>query len=181
MSETRYARLAADDLTGRSKNTVPQADAVGAELAPESELIGRVLRLVKAHPDGLSTSDIARAASATHPRVTRVLLQLEREREVYSTTFKGGSIKVWFPNGRLVHPYLEIFKEIRGRTYRMSVQDARYGNAVQVQERSFSVLTGERVEGAVFVDLNGLDDLIQGLTDLKSRFERMETERRAKQ
>jgi hypothetical protein len=180
MSETRYARLAAADLSGRSRNPVPEAEPRVGVLAPESELMGQVLRLVKAHPDGLSTSDIARAASATHPRVTRVLLQLEREREVYSTTFKGGSIKVWFPNGRLVHPYLEIFKEIRGRTYRMSVQDARYGNAVQIQERSFSVLTGERVEGAVFVDLSGLGDLIEGLSDLKSRFERMDTERREK-
>lgn len=149
-------------------------------LTPESELMGRIVRVVKAHPDGLSTSDISRAVSATHPRVTRALLQLDREREVYSTTFKGGAIKVWFPNGRLVHPYLELFREIRGRTYRLTVQDARYGSAVQIQERSFSVLTGERVEGAVFVDLNGLEDLIDGLSELKARFERMETERKVK-
>jgi hypothetical protein len=179
MNANRYARLAADDLAGQAKGGDVSGGDAATELVPESELVGQVLRIVKAHPDGLSTADISRVASVTHPRVTRVLLQLEREREVYSTSFKGGTIKVWFPNGRLVHPCLELFKEIRGRTYRLAVQDARYGNAVQIQERSFSVVSGERVEGAVFVDLRGLDDLIQGLTELKSRFDRMETEQRS--
>jgi hypothetical protein len=177
MNASRYSSVDIADEPGefRSANPPPAESAAG-----DSELVGRVLRVVKAHPDGLSTSDLVRAVGATHPRVTRILLRLEREREVYSTSFKGGAIKVWFPNGRLVHPYLELFKDIRGRTYRLSVQDARYGTAVQVQERSFSVLTGERVEGAVFVDMHGLDDLIATLGELKARFERWESEQRSK-
>jgi hypothetical protein len=178
MTASRYSHLAADDLAGRSAAPFPESVVEAAEGTSESELLGQVLRLVKAHPDGLSTSDIARAAEATHPRVSRALLRLEREREIYSTSLRGGSMKVWFPNGRLVHPYLETFKDIRGRTYRLSVQDARYGSAVQIQERSFSVLSGEKVEGAVFVDYRGVDDLIAGLTELKTRFERWEAERR---
>jgi hypothetical protein len=178
MTAARYSNLAADDLAGRSVAPAPDSTARVGEGAPDAELVGQVLRIVKAHPDGLSTSDIARAAEATHPRISRVLLRLEREREIYSTSLRGGSIKVWFPNGRLVHPYLETFKDIRGRTYRLSVQDARYGSAVQIQERSFSILNGERVEGAVFVDFRGIDDLIEGLTELKNRFEHWEAERR---
>jgi hypothetical protein len=70
----------------------------------------------------------------------------------------------------LIHPYLELFREIRGKTYRVTVQEARTGPSVQIQERSYSLLTGDRVEGAVFVEFDSLDELIEMLNEIKGRY-----------
>lgn len=136
-----------------------------------SERIQLILNLVKGHPDGVSASDIADALGIASNTVLKVLRELEREREVYSRTHSRGRSQVWYPNGRLIHPYLELFKEIRGKPYRISVQESRTGPLVQVQERSFSLLHGERVEGAIFVEYEALDQLIDGLNEMKTRYE----------
>lgn len=137
----------------------------------DTTLSQRMLQIVKRSEDGASTADIALAVGVSGPTALKLLKELEREREVYSRSHTRRPILIWYPNGRLVHPYLELFRELRGKTYRASIQDGRAGPTVQLQERSFSLLTGERVEGAVFVDLSSLDELIELFIDLKKRFE----------
>lgn len=136
-----------------------------------------VLQIVKGQPAGITTSEIRGALDRVYDlrlstnTLVRILRGLEHAREVYSRPGPKTAPYVWYPNGRVVHPYLEIFREIRGKTYRVTVQEARGGPAVQVQERSWSLLTGERVEGAIFVDYAGLDDLIDLLHEIKARYE----------
>lgn len=160
---TRFASLTPTDF-------VPVPESQEEILVPKSpDRISDVLRVVKANPDGATASDIARVLGMSPPTALRLLRELEREREVYSRTLRR--LQIWYPNGRLIHPYLEIFKEIRGRTYRFTIQEARSGPAVQIQERSFSVLTGEHVDGAIFVDYAGLDDLEAAIKELRERYE----------
>jgi DNA-binding transcriptional ArsR family regulator len=131
-----------------------------------------VLQIVKSHPDGVTGADIAAALSLSHPTAMRLLRELEREREIYSRQLR--SIQVWYPNGRMVHPHLQAVRELRGKTYRATVQEGRAGPLVQVQERSYSLLHGERVDGAIFIDYAALDDFIQLLRELAERYERFE-------
>lgn len=143
--------------------------------ASEDETRRKVLRAVRGCPEGISTQDIARAAGVSPPTVVRILKDLEREREVYGRSHTRRNIMLWYPNGRMVHPFLELFKEIRGKTYRATVQEGRSGPAIQLQERTYSLLHGERIEGAIFVDYPAVDELIELLQQLKSRYESLES------
>jgi len=129
----------------------------------------KVFRIVKNKPDGVNAGEIAESLDITKNTALKILRTLEAEREIYSA--KIGNTLVWYPNGRLIHPYLEIFTELRGKPYRLSIQESKMGPLVQIQERSYSLLEGERVEGAIFIEYSVIDDFIVSLKEIKKRFE----------
>lgn len=147
-------------------------NTMGAESA---DLRVRALHVVKACPEGISTSEIATAVEVTKPTVLKVLRELEREREIYSRAHTKNQLLIWYPNGKLIHSYLEMFRDLHGTTYRASIQEGQAGPTIQVQERTFSLLSGDRVEGAVFVELSAVDELIEMLNELKRRYETTNT------
>lgn len=138
-----------------------------------------VLQTVKAHPDGVTSAEIVEAltrmgAPIATSTLLNVLRRLEHAREVYSRPARKGAPLIWYPNGRLVHPYLELLRDVRGKTYRVSVQSGRSGPAVQIQERSYSLVFGDRVDGAVFFEYDVLDQLIEMLKEIQTRYESYE-------
>jgi len=128
----------------------------------------KIYKLVKNKPDGISAGEIAKILEITKNTALKALRTLEAEREIYST--KVGNTLVWYPNGRLIHPYLEIFIEIRGKPYRISLQEGRRGPMLQIQERSYSLLEGERIEGAIFIEYDAIEELIKGISEIRERF-----------
>lgn len=151
------------------------------ELAPQPlalEIPARqraILQIVKGNP-GLTISDIEDhlnrlGMKAARHTIRSDLLELEREREVYSHQARDRSPILFFPNGRLIHPLLKVSRDLRGITYQATVQESKRGPAIQVQERSFSIINGEKVEGAIFVEYAVIDDFISLLQDIKNRFE----------
>lgn len=169
-SQARTNALTANDFLGRSAE-------LRVDLGPQLNR-KKIVQAVKASPDGISTSDIARVSGLSVPTAKRILAELEKEREVYSRSHTDRRILIWYPNGKIVHQFLEVQKEIRGKTYRATVQEGRSGPAVQIQERTFSLLDGERVEGAIFVDYDSVDDLFALLNELKQRYESYESSRK---
>lgn len=168
-SSPPVAQLSTEDFLG----TAIEPDGAIASAPPSPDPRKNVaLQIVKSHPDGVTGADIAEALSLSHPTAMRLLRELEREREIYSRQMR--SIQVWYPNGRMVHPHLQAVRELRGKTYRATVQEGRSGPLVQIQERSYSLLHGERVDGAIFVDFAALDDFLQLLQELATRYERFE-------
>lgn len=159
----RFDKLTAHDF-------VSDEGKIDVERGP---LEGVILQLVKSHPDGIVVKDIADYLEVTPKTVLKNLRALEAEREIYSK--KMGNANYWFPNGRLIHPYLEFFRELRGKPYRFSIQEGRSGPLVQIQERSFSLLHGEKVDGAIFVEFDLIDDIIDSLHDLKERYNTYES------
>jgi hypothetical protein len=131
----------------------------------------RILQVVKASPNGITANAVAKVVGLTRPTVLLALRELERKREVYPSPSGLGTIRLWFPNGRMVHPILELYRELRGKTYRFTIQDGRAGPVIQIQERSYSLLQGERVEGAIFFEQATLDDFQLALTELKQRYD----------
>lgn len=145
-----------------------EADAIVGDDSVEN----KILNIVRYNPDGVPTSVMKDALEITVNTALKVLRSLEAEREIYSA--KIGKTLVWYPNGRLIHPYLETFKELCGKPYRFSIQEGRRGPMVQIQERSYSLLRGERVEGAIFVELGNLEEFIEGLSEIRDRFRNLE-------
>lgn len=161
--------------TTRRTSVLSAQDFVGgnrpARMAPlpDGDHLARVLQVVKSSPNGITANAVAKVVGLTRPTVLLALRELERRREVYPSPSGLGTIRLWFPNGRMVHPYLETFKELRGKTYRFTVQEGRSGPLLQIQERSYSLLQGERVEGAIFIEYACLDDFQEGLEQIKQR------------
>ena len=147
------------------------SDGAG-EIIDNASLDEKVFYIVKSKPDGINAGEIAITLDVTKNTILKVLRTLEAEREIYSA--KIGNTIVWYPNGRLIHPYLELFVELRGKPYRLSIQESKTGPVIQIQERSYSLLSGERVEGAIFVEYGSAEQLIYGLEELKKRFENFE-------
>lgn len=129
----------------------------------------QILRVVRGSPNGITANAAGKVVGITRPTVMLALRELERRREVYSSPSGLGTIRLWFPNGRMVHPILDVYRELRGKTYRFTVQQGRSGPVVQIQERSYSLLQGERVEGAIFVEQDCISDFQEALEELKSR------------
>lgn len=138
------------------------------KIADKISLGEKIYSIVKNKSDGVSAGEIAEILEITKNTVLKELRALEAERELYSN--KVGNTFVWFPNGRLIHPYLEIFIELRGKPYRLSLQEGKSGTILQIQERSYSLLDGERVEGAIFLEYEALEELMKGIDEIKNRF-----------
>lgn len=158
-------------------DAVDEPAAVSRE-SNESVVGSTIADLVKSHPDGITTSDILQALSdlemkSTRPTVLRILRDLEAAREVYAR--EGVKPILWFPNGKLVHPYLEMFRETGGKTFRGTVQRGRHGPAIQLQERTFSLMSGERIDGAVFIPWESVEDILELLVQLRERYKNLES------
>lgn len=149
------------------------SERLGAGDAGDLSVRAAVLRLVRAHADGITTPEIASALGIAPQTVRRACLDLEREREM--TPRAIGKTVLWVPTGSPLHPYLEFFKEIRGKPYRFSVINGRRGARIQIQERSYSLVDGERVEGGIFLEAEALDEFLDALSDLKVRHKQIET------
>lgn len=169
VSQARITNLIANDFVGPAAG--PTED-LGHQLHRK-----KIIQAVKASPDGISTVDVARVAGVSVPTAKRILAELEKEREVYSRTHTEKRIMIWYPNGKIIHQYLEVQRELRGKTYRVTAQEGRAGPVVQIQERRFSLLDGEHVEGAIFVDYESVGDLCELLSELKRRYESFESGR----
>ncbi|MBI2077220.1 MAG: helix-turn-helix transcriptional regulator [Euryarchaeota archaeon] len=131
------------------------------------DLMVPISQLVAAQPDGMATTDLADHLGVSPPTVQKALERLERERHVYSRTV--GKTHVWYPNGRLIHPYLQLRKEANGRIYLFVAREGRAGPLIQIVEKSFSLLSGEKTEGSIFVEEAALDDFAKGLEELQAR------------
>lgn len=132
----------------------------------------KIYKIVKNKSDGVSAGEIAEILEKTKNTVLKELRALESEREIYSA--KVGNTLVWYPNGRLIHPYLETFIEMRGKPYRLSIQEGKSGPLLQIQERSYSLLDGERVEGAIFLEYDAIEELVKGIDEIRNRFSNYE-------
>lgn len=135
-----------------------------------------LLSVVRNAKEGAVTNDVRRAAEdmgakATTSTVLNHLRELEREREVYSRRIGAKGTLIWYPNGRLVHPYLESFLELRDKVYRLTVQEGRSRPLLQIQERSFSLAGGEKIDGAIFIDLDDVEALLQAVQELRNRLD----------
>lgn len=145
----------------------PDEEEEGEELPNTTKR--RIKKVVKRHPDGVAAPEVAGLVDVAESTARRHLNELKREREVYSR--KVSDTTVWYPNGELIHPYLRFAIDLKGKTYRFSVQEGRSGPLVQIQERSYSLLDGESVEGAIFVEYDELDGFAEALEELRTRFE----------
>jgi nitrogenase molybdenum-iron protein alpha/beta subunit len=140
----------------------------------ERDRSARVLTLnnVRQNVDGTTIAEVASATGLPKHRVRTILSELEKDREIYSRRLAGSNATIYYPNGRLIHPYLRRQKELGTQIIRVSFHEGRKEEPrVQIQERSFTISEGEKVEGSIYIDYTNLPNFIDFLNEMKEAFD----------
>ncbi|OPY33713.1 MAG: hypothetical protein A4E32_00640 [Methanomassiliicoccales archaeon PtaU1.Bin124] len=135
------------------------------------DIISLTLGIVRQNPDGVTAKMVADATGVTERRSRDILKELVMRREIYDREVPGIKSKLYYPNGKLVHKYLQTSKEFGHQTFRLSLHEGKRVPRLQIQERKFSLLNGETVEGAIFVDSDHAREMAEFIIETMNKFE----------
>ena len=130
-----------------------------------------VLSSVRHHPDGTTVVDTKLATKMPQHRVRTILKELASEGEIYFRKIPGAKATLYYPNGRLIHQYLQRKREFGSQIFRISYHEGRGHPRIHIQERTFSLLDGEKVEGSIFIDSDHIEKFIEFLKEMNNDFE----------
>jgi hypothetical protein len=181
-----YIRVVSHSEMAKGAQTVeraPLSDISVADILGERERGGRseargvrsiVLAFVRQNPDGVTLQMVSSDARISPSWAQRVLEDLVHQREIYSRVIPGLKATMYYPNGRLIHKFLQESREMGSQIFRVSIHEGRKGPRVQIQERRFTLLEGEKVEGSVFVDIENAPALTELITQMLDRLNNRE-------
>lgn len=150
------------------------ADILGfSEDSPRTsgDIISLALGIVRHNPDGVTSKMVADGIGVTERRARDILKELVMRREIYDRDVPGIKSKLYYPNGKLVHKYLQESREFGNQIFRLSMHEGKRGHRMQIQERKFSLLSDETVEGAIFVDADHARDFAEFIIETLNKFE----------
>jgi len=151
------------------------ADILGGD-GPENHHGARmaVLNYVRQNPDGVTTKAVEEAVGLDYHRAYSILKELCLEREIYSRKVRGIKFDLYYPNGKLIHKYLQESKDIGGQTFRITFHEGKRRPRIQIQERQYTLLEGEKVQGSIFVDVDNAENLIDFFQEMLIKFNQFE-------
>ena len=162
----------------RASDHAPLGDISVGDILGERERGGKpdsrgvrslVLAFIRQNPDGVTLQMVVTDARISPTWGQKVLDDLVHQREIYSRTVPGVKATLYYPNGRLIHKYLQESREAGSQVFRVSIHEGRKGPRVQIQERRYSLLEGEKVEGSIFVDIENVPAVLQLISDVVAR------------
>ena len=133
-----------------------------------------IISYVRQNPEGVTIRMVCEAVGVDYHRAYAVMKELVNSREVYSRKVGGIKQDLYYPNGRLIHKYLQHSKDIGDQTFRVSFHEGNRGPRIQVQERRYTLLEGEKVEGSIFIDVEKTDELLSFLQEMLIKFNQSE-------
>ena len=158
----------------KSLSEISEADILGGDVDQDGGSKGirsGILSFVRQNPDGTTVTAVSKAVEISEAKARALLQELCREREIYDRRVPEIKNTLFYPNGRLIHKYLQESREFGAQIFRISIHEGRRTPRIQVQERSYSLLEGERVEGSIFIDSDNAERLLGMLKELLDRFE----------
>lgn len=112
-----------------------------------------ILNYVRQNPEGVNVAMVAKHIDVSTQRAREVLNELVMRRDLYKRTVSEKVI-LYYPNGKLIHKYLQDSKDFGNQIFRVSFHEGTKNPRIQIQERKFTLIEGERVEGSIFIDLD---------------------------
>jgi len=138
------------------------------KLSPEKrEEVIRIMvkQTLDQHPEGLTPHDIAEMCDLSLITVRKHLDFLTAVREAYEKTYRP-RFSVYYPNGRLVHPYSDTILNAREAIYSFQRIENTFGKFVYVQERKKDVYTNKtRTVGGILIETQSIDKFIEKLKE----------------
>ena len=125
-----------------------------------------ILSLIRQNPEGVTVNMISDSVDISKDRARVILEDLCKQRELYSRKVPGIQAKLYYPNGKLIHKYLQKSKDIGSQTFRLSFHEGKRTHRMQIQERKYTLLDGEKVEGSIFIDLDNIEPVIMFLEEM---------------
>lgn len=135
------------------------------------EVMSLALAFIRQYPEGATSKMVADVLGVTERRTRDILKELVMKREIYDRDVPGLKGKLYYPNGKLVHKYLQGSKELGGQIFRLSYHEGKRTPRLQIQERKYSLLDGESVEGAIFIDADQVRDLAEFMLEMATKFD----------
>jgi hypothetical protein len=134
-------------------------------LGPESKLnVTRVLvkKFVEDNPDGIIPKVIASRLGLSYETVSHHLDHLVATRELYVHAI-GPRTRIYYPNGRLSHPYARSIFGLNDQTFKVQLIDNPRGKFVYIQELQNSGILGKTIAGGIIIRLDGLPEFLKKL------------------
>lgn len=167
------------DVLKESERDEYQIDPNELKYLPPSEkkklirsVILKILR--KAAQEGVTASEVALITGLDQRTVSRHLEYLVAIREAYS--IEKGNSKIYFPNGRVMHPSLnrEFSLSTRSdeRYYSLSFLENQYGKFIYIQEKSKDVFNRFSISGGILVNLECVNEFLENFKEFVRRVEK---------
>ena len=96
-----------------------------------------ILSLLRQNPEGITVNVVSESADISKDRARVILEDLCKQREIYSRRVPGIQAKLYYPNGKLIHKYLQGAKELGPQTFRVSFHEGNRIPRIQIQERKY--------------------------------------------
>ncbi|MCM1566341.1 MAG: hypothetical protein NC238_10410 [Dehalobacter sp.] len=127
--------------------------------------------------DGITLDELVKITNHDKKTVQNHLNALMALREVYSQK-KNLKLTYYYPNGKPLHDVGKKIIEINnnsektgGTYYEVSLAKGRDEKLFfHILEKKFSLLEGDKVEGAILLPLDSLDQFIKCFTDFQNEF-----------
>lgn len=160
-------------------NNITLPDIIGVNDDNKPKVVGSkslVLNYLRQYPDGVTAQMVAEQANISADRARNILKELVLTRDAYSRKLPGIKEMLYYPNGKLLHKYLQDSREIEDQIFRISFHEGRRNPRIQVQERKFTLLEGESVEGSIFIDVDNVWAFIEFFNEMMSRYNTFNSE-----
>src|SRR2546426_5040693 len=160
------------------------ADILGEEPGSSNDVKGTrsfVLSYLRQNPEGVNVQMVSKFANISETRARQILSELVAQRELFTRKLAGMRDHIYYPNGKLIHKYLQDSRDFGDQVFRLSFHEGRRVPLLQIQERRFTLLDGEKVEGSVFVELEYVQKLVDFISEMQSRFNRFEETKKLKE
>ena len=138
------------------------------DLSPQAKadiITGLIRRYVRDKTDGVTAPEIARDLNLAHTTVKKHLNYLVSTRQLYTKTYSPRNV-VYFPNGRLSHPYQQLNIDLKNRRFRVSLIENPKGEFIYLQELENIRSMGERVIGGVIIRKENIDEVLQAVHNI---------------
>ena len=153
-------------------NEISISDILGKESVEgtgPSGIRSTILNYVRQNPDGVTVAMVAKHIDVSTQRAREVLNELVMKRDLYKRSISEKVI-LYYPNGKLIHKYLQDSKDFGNQIYRISFHEGKKSPRIQIQERKFTLVEGERVEGSIFIDLDNVQKIKEFLDEMLLKY-----------
>jgi len=154
------------------------SDILGRENLEGSGLSGirsTILNYVRQNPEGVTVSMVSKHIDVSSQRAREVLNELVMKRDLYKRSVSEKVI-LYYPNGKLIHKYLQDSKDFGTQIFRISFHEGKSHPKIQIQERKYTLIEGERVEGSIFIDLENAEKFIGFINEMLIKFQTYDKE-----
>lgn len=138
------------------------------QLSPEkrSDIIRiTIKRILNEHPEGVTCPDLSEITGLSIKTVRKHLDFLTAVREAYKKEY-GARLAVYFPNGKLIHPYSDTIRKIGESIFSFQRIENTWGKFIYVQERKKDPYTNKtKTVGGIMIHKESIEKFIEALKE----------------